>query len=36
MKNPCFYIEFVAALLGAIVIAAGLLVALNKKPGKSR
>jgi hypothetical protein len=32
MKNPCFYIEFALALIGAIVIAAGVLVAINKPP----
>ena len=32
MSNCCFYLQAVLALIGAIVIAAGVLVALNKPP----
>lgn len=32
MDRLCFYLQAALALIGAIVIAAGILVALNKKP----
>lgn len=32
MSSCCFYLQAVLALIGAIAIAAGVFVTLNKKP----